>query len=120
MAGDAIDPSYDDDDFEVSDDDDVEMASAVKPRPEEIRGTISKVASTATAPGGKTPGARRPSGSLTADLRSVAAVNASSSPARASSAGQPRAVALLARPEKVVKEDLLGSHRGAVLLGKVL
>ena len=97
MAGDAIDPSYDDDDFEVSDDDDVEMASAVKPRPEEIRGTISKVASTATAPGGKTPGARRPSGSLTADLRSVAAVNASSSPARASSAGQPRAVALLAR-----------------------
>ncbi len=97
MAGDAIDPSYDDDDFEVSDDDDVEMASAVKPRPEEIRGTrSSKVASTATAPGGKTPGARRPSGSLTADLRSVAAVNASS-PARASSAGQPRAVALLAR-----------------------
>ena len=96
MAGDAIDPSYDDDDFEVSDDDDVEMASAVKPRPEENRGTISKVASTATAPGGKTPGARRPSGSLTADLRSVAAVNASS-PARGSSAGQPRAVALLAR-----------------------
>ncbi|ACO66651.1 predicted protein [Micromonas commoda] len=96
MAGDAIDPSYDDDDFEVSDDDDVEMASAVKPRPEEIRGTHSKVASTATAPGGKTPGARRPSGSLTADLRSVAAVNASS-PARGSSAGQPRAVALLAR-----------------------
>ena len=97
MAGDAIDPSYDDDDFEVSDDDDVEMASAVKPRPEENRGTRSKVASTSTAPGGKTPGARRPSGSLTADLRSVAAVNASSSPARGSSAGQPRAVALLAR-----------------------
>ena len=96
MAGDAIDPSYDDDDFEVSDDDDVEMASAVKPRPEEIRGTNSKVASTATVPGGKTPGARRPSGSLTADLRSVATVNASS-PARGSSAGQPRAVALLAR-----------------------
>ena len=94
MAGDAIDPSYDDDDFEVSDDDDVEMASAVKPRPEEIRGTHST--KVATAPGGKTPGARRPSGSLTADLRSVAAVNASS-PARGSSAGQPRAVALLAR-----------------------
>ena len=90
MAGDAIDPSYDDDDFEVSDDDDVEMASAVKPRPEENRGTISKVASTATAPGGKTPGARRPSGSLTADLRSVAAVNASSSPARALVRGSTR------------------------------